>query len=126
MPSSSTIKSYETREPLALNDYTHNDHSLDEAAEGWVNFDMRHIPECDRWIAGHYGCLDSPLALTRLNREEVCVCKQCGSREVEWAMWVDMQTNTPVDDFGSWGEYEPSWCRDCEEHNGLIYKRHYG
>lgn len=55
-------------------------------------------------------------------------CKECGSADVQMAMWVrpnfaaqvDENRRIPaiavVDDYGSWDSYDTKWCTDCEDH----------
>ena len=109
--------------------YCWSDLSIDRAASSYPI--MNWIDTTDReavnhWIAGHYGCLDSPLAETRLNRECRVTCKACGAADVEIAMWVRQDTMEPVDDYGSFGEYDTTWCHQCEEHEGVEERWHYG
>lgn len=44
------------------------------------------------------------------------VCAVCGGDRVQHAMWVSLNDNAVLDDFGSWCSGDNSWCDDCDEH----------
>lgn len=46
-------------------------------------------------------------------------CQNCGSDNVEVAMWVNPNTNAVGDVFGSWGEDDSSYCNNCQM-NGTL------
>ena len=43
-------------------------------------------------------------------------CTRCGSEDVLVVMWVELNTNHVIGDYGSWDEYDTKWCSDCGEH----------
>jgi hypothetical protein len=47
-------------------------------------------------------------------------CRKCGSREVQVAHWVEVNSGRIVDQFGSWNEMDSRWCPDCGEHAELV------
>jgi ribosomal protein L44E len=46
------------------------------------------------------------------------VCSQCGGHNVEAKAWVDANTNRYLGD--AVFDDEDTYCRDCEEHTGLV------
>ena len=47
---------------------------------------------------------------------EEYVCQECGSADVEVAMWVNPNTSQTNDWYGSGSSTETQWCHSCEEH----------
>lgn len=43
-------------------------------------------------------------------------CTECGGRNIQVAMWVRLNENKVMDDFGSWDETDTKWCSDCDKH----------
>ena len=48
------------------------------------------------------------------------VCKKCGGDNVQHVMWVKSNEQEPVDDFGSFGEFDTTWCEDCRKHGTVV------
>lgn len=46
-------------------------------------------------------------------------CVKCGSRRVQFAHWVEVNSGRVDDQFGSWNERDARWCPDCGEHTDL-------
>lgn len=47
-------------------------------------------------------------------------CAKCGSRAVQLAHWVEVNSGRVVDQFGSWNEMDSRWCPGCGEHAELV------
>lgn len=47
-------------------------------------------------------------------------CGRCGSRRVQLAHWVEVNSGRVEDQFGSWNEMDSRWCPDCGEHAELV------
>lgn len=47
-------------------------------------------------------------------------CARCGSRRVQLACWVEVNSGRIEDQFGSWNESDSRWCPDCGEHAELV------
>ena len=47
-------------------------------------------------------------------------CSKCGGTNVQVAMWVRVNENKIMDDFGSWDFEDTKYCEDCDEHVRLI------
>lgn len=43
-------------------------------------------------------------------------CADCGGTDVQRVMWVDINTEIALDDFGSENELDTIFCPDCEGH----------
>jgi len=54
-----------------------------------------------------------------INEATVC-CKVCGGLNVEKLAWLDLVTNKITDDLSS--ADGGVWCRDCQDHTGLMFK----
>lgn len=48
--------------------------------------------------------------------KRVYFCHECGSRDVQHAMWVELNTGKTHEDFGSWCNGDNSWCEVCQAH----------
>jgi hypothetical protein len=63
------------------------------------------------------------------NSRKVYVCCKCGSTEVQHAMWVELNTDTVRDPFGTWCYVDEavrrghtsgnSWCNGCDKHTRI-------
>lgn len=51
------------------------------------------------------------------------ICSKCDSDDVEHAMWVNPNTETVGDTFGTWNEDDASFCNNCESTGTLIENR---
>ena len=47
-------------------------------------------------------------------------CKVCGGLNVERKVWADANTDEVLEDVSD--NDEDTWCRDCEDHTGLMFK----
>tara|TARA_R110002110_G_scaffold152784_1_gene345726 strand:- start:119 stop:331 length:213 start_codon:yes stop_codon:yes gene_type:complete len=47
---------------------------------------------------------------------EVYMCVECGSEDIQVAMWVNPNTGESDDWYGSGSSAETQWCHNCEEH----------
>lgn len=54
--------------------------------------------------------------------EFVFCCKECGGVNIEQKAWVDVNTDKVLDS-ASEGDIEDNWCRDCENHTYIIFKK---
>lgn len=52
----------------------------------------------------------------------IWVYKECGSKEVEQLSWVDLNTDEVLDGTGNYS-IEENWCRNCEAHVEIEYKK---
>lgn len=52
--------------------------------------------------------------------EPMWCCKECGGTNVERLMWVDYNSQVPVEDASNLDK--DTWCRDCENHTGVMLK----
>ena len=46
-------------------------------------------------------------------------CEHCSGTNVQHAMWVDLNTKTIEEDYGTWCGDGNSWCCDCEAHRPI-------
>lgn len=53
--------------------------------------------------------------------DEIFCCKVCGGLNVEQKVWADVNTDTVLDVVSD-REDEDTWCRDCEDHTGIMLK----
>lgn len=53
--------------------------------------------------------------------ENLFCCKKCGGLNIEKKVWADVNTDTVLDNVSD-GEYKDTWCRDCEDHTGIMLK----
>lgn len=51
--------------------------------------------------------------------EQIIVCKECGSDDVELRVWLNLKTKETSD--CSDGDDEDTWCNKCEEHTGIKF-----
>lgn len=56
-------------------------------------------------------------------KEDILVCPNCGSENMEWKCWVKVNTNS-VGDSAVFG-IEDCWCPNCETHQLPINKEEY-
>lgn len=45
-------------------------------------------------------------------------CKECGKTNVEVKVWADANTDEVLD--GDVCDKNDTWCRDCEDHTGIM------
>jgi hypothetical protein len=53
------------------------------------------------------------------------VCADCGSANVECAMWVNPNTEEVSGDFGTFNADYSTYCNDCDEHRTLVKPEQY-
>ena len=54
------------------------------------------------------------------DKEEILVCSECGSNDVDYLAWVGANTYEYKTPFGPDGDSDNCWCNVCEEHTDLI------
>jgi len=50
---------------------------------------------------------------------EVGHCKECDGTDVDYRIWKNANTGVIT---GEYYDDEDTWCNDCEEHNGIVYR----
>lgn len=55
-----------------------------------------------------------------VNDEEIAVCDNCGSDDVEIRVWQNLKTGR-IDDMNC--DREDTWCKNCEGHQGITWKK---
>ena len=53
------------------------------------------------------------------------VCSECGSDDIDHAMWVGVNTNEVGGVFGTWCEGDSNFCNGCDQHTYFIERREY-
>lgn len=53
--------------------------------------------------------------------ESTRCCAVCGGLNVERLAWADANTDEVLDETGDYDNSQ-TWCRDCEDHTGLMFK----
>jgi hypothetical protein len=43
-----------------------------------------------------------------------CICAECGSLNVQYAVWMSANTGETHDVFGSWNAGDNTFCEDCD------------
>jgi hypothetical protein len=51
-----------------------------------------------------------------MDKSDILVCKNCGSRDVETRAWVKVNENDRCNECAGLEDSENNWCCDCEEH----------
>ena len=68
------------------------------------------------------GWLALPWSVETTPDARVYRCAECGSSKVQHAHWVELNTETVLEPFGSWcGSLGNSWCAECEAHGRITY-----
>lgn len=47
------------------------------------------------------------------------VCQRCGSQAVEVVSWVEANSDSTTECYGSFGELDTTWCGECNDHTGI-------
>jgi hypothetical protein len=53
-------------------------------------------------------------------KDDILVCEDCGSRNVQTLAWVFVNKNNRHSDFAGLEDSGNNWCCDCEEHVSLL------
>ncbi len=54
------------------------------------------------------------------------ICERCRGGNVQHAMWVRLNNNSVLDEYGTWCHGENNWCDDCKDHTRIVPRHGWG
>ncbi len=79
------------------------------------------IGACDTCGNAHNECeCDNPVDPHAEEKSPPVICSECGSPNVQYAVWYRPNKKEVLDDYGSWDHPDTKWCEDCGSHQILL------
>lgn len=74
-----------------------------------------------QWMLANKPELDNRVVLKTLSDEEIFVCEECGSEDIEERMWVGINDGIITDS----AEDDDCFCNNCNSHQNFILKSNF-